>query len=39
MSVKTYTPVSYWLAQPIVELSDWVRVYVDMSKKGGGGRG
>jgi hypothetical protein len=36
LSVKTSTPVPYWLTRPILELNEWLQVYMDMCGKGGG---
>ncbi len=32
MSVATYTPVSYWLSIPLIELTDWMGDVLEMQK-------
>ena len=34
MSMSTYTPISYWLSLPVLELGSWIKTVEKVNKKG-----
>jgi len=39
MSIRTSTPVPYWLSRSINELTEWIQSLLDIQEKGGGAVG
>ncbi len=33
MSIESYTPVPYWLSRPLIELTNWIKVLLNLQKK------
>ncbi|WP_268761768.1 hypothetical protein [Carboxydothermus pertinax] len=31
MAAKTYTPISFWLSMPVLELIDWLEAIVEVA--------
>lgn len=36
MAINTFTPVSFWLGMPVLELMDWLEEAVKLAPKGDG---
>lgn len=33
LSMRTYTPISYWMSLPLMEMPQWVRTYNEIARE------